>query len=71
MVFCVFSGEGVSQLRDYLNQSPPFMYDPEGTMYDDGAGEDPDTDHMAGLMQSANLGEEDDMDFEVELGDGS
>jgi len=36
-VFCVFSGNGVTRLRDYLNQEHSLhQYDTDGTMYDDG-----------------------------------
>ncbi|KAL1961283.1 hypothetical protein VTO42DRAFT_11 [Malbranchea cinnamomea] len=47
-VFCVFSGDGVARLREYLNRtvhySPPIV---EGTMYDDA---DEVGDDVAGLM---------------------
>ncbi|KAF2092212.1 RNI-like protein, partial [Saccharata proteae CBS 121410] len=36
-VFCVFSGSGVSRLRDHLNEEQlGQLYEPDGTMYDDG-----------------------------------
>ncbi|KAK3077317.1 hypothetical protein LTS18_010596 [Coniosporium uncinatum] len=36
-VFCVFSGNGVTRLRDYLNEEHSLhQYDTDGTMYDDG-----------------------------------
>lgn len=72
-VFCVFSGEGVNRLRNYLNESPETLYDTEGTMYDDREGEDMDTDHqVAGLMHATGLNDDDDDDMdEVDGGDGS
>jgi F-box and leucine-rich repeat protein GRR1 len=40
-VFCVFSGHGVTRLRDYLNaEAANHPYDTEGTMYDDSLAED-------------------------------
>lgn len=71
-VFCVFSGEGVNQLRNYLNESPETLYDTEGTMYDDREGEDMDSHQVAGLMHTTNLNDDDDDDMdEVDGGDGS
>jgi hypothetical protein len=34
-VFCVFSGNGVNRLREYLNQEASQSFEVEGTMYDD------------------------------------
>ena len=34
-MFCVFSGEGVNRLRQYLNEAPQELYDADGTMFDD------------------------------------
>lgn len=74
-VFCVFSGEGVNRLRDYLNDYPTATYDPEGTMYDDRDGEDGETDQtveMAGMMNATGLGADDeDMEDDVDGADGS
>ena len=72
-VFCVFSGEGVNRLRNYLNESPDTLYDTEGTMYDDREGESMDTDHqVVGLMHATGLNDDDDDDMdEVDGGDGS
>lgn len=71
-VFCVFSGDGVNRLRNYLNESPETLYDTEGTMYDDREGEDMDSHQVAGLMHTTNLNDEDDDDMdEVDGGDGS
>ncbi|KAK2738187.1 SCF ubiquitin ligase complex subunit [Myotisia sp. PD_48] len=44
-VFCVFSGDGVRRLRDFLNNSSLPGNDP-GTMYDDGEELDDDTQVM-------------------------
>lgn len=69
-VFCVFSGDGVNRLRNYLNDNLPATYD-EGTMYDDRDGDDADQT-VAGLMQITGLGPDDeDMDDDVDVGEGS
>lgn len=73
-VFCVFSGEGVNGLRDFLNEDPRVTYDPEGTMFDDREGEDPEADQtvMAGMMHATGLGADDeDMEDDPDAGDGS
>ena len=73
-VFCVFSGEGVNRLRNYLNENQPSkIYDTEGTMYDDRDGEEGDADQqVTGLMHATGLGaDDDDMDDEVDAGEGS
>ncbi len=82
-VFCVFSGEGVNRLRNYLNEThlrnylnenqPSVTYDTEGTMYDDRDGDDGDPDQqVTGLMHATGLGaDDDDMDDEVDVGDES
>lgn len=74
-VFCVFSGEGVNRLRQYLNEDLRATYDPEGTMYDDRDGEDGEPDQtveMAGMMHATGLGVDDeDMEDDVDVGDGS
>ena len=69
-VFCVFSGEGVNRLRNYLNEH---QHDTEGTMYDDREGEEGDADQqVTGLMHATGLGaDDDDMDDEVDVGEGS
>ena len=61
-VFCVFSGEGVHNLRDYLNADPRAAYNPEETMFDDHEGEDAEPDQtatMAGMMHATGLGADD------------
>ena len=73
-VFRVFSGEGVDDLRNYLNENQPSVtYDTEGTMYDDRDGDDGDPDQqVTGLMHATGLGaDDDDMDDEADVGDES
>ncbi|MCJ1432266.1 SCF ubiquitin ligase complex subunit [Xylographa pallens] len=57
-VFCVFSGDGVSKLRKYLNED---HFDSEINMYEEGEmlGDDGDADGILGLMQSTGLDAED------------
>lgn len=57
-VFCVFSGEGVGRLRDYLNVN--FNEGQEGTMYDDGDEVDEDEGHVTGLMNATGINDEED-----------
>ena len=69
-VFCVFSGDGVSRLRRYLNED---HFESEVTMYEEGEilGDDGDADGILGLMQSTGLdaedGDGDGDDFDVEM----
>lgn len=72
-VFCVFSGEGVNRLRNYLNEAPQVTYDTEGTMYDD---RDPEGDidaegQVAGLMNATAINDDDEDMDEIEAGEGS
>jgi len=70
-VFCVFSGDGVNRLRNYLNQEG-FAYETEGTMYDDGQADDMDTDQqLPGLMHATGINDDDDDMDEADGGDGS
>ena len=56
-VFCVFSGDGVNRLRNYLNtDTSSAVSDTEGTMYDDGLEDDGSAEHMVGLMQGTQIG---------------
>lgn len=62
-VFCVFSNEGVTRLRDYLNSKTPLPppEDAEATMYDDDDDDDEfdeDEDHATGLMHAVALHDE-------------
>ncbi|KAL1884901.1 SCF ubiquitin ligase complex subunit [Paecilomyces lecythidis] len=67
-VFCVFSGEGVSRLRDFLNRSvAPFHEDGEATMYDDDEELDEEEGQVTGLMNATAINDEED----DELGDGA
>ncbi|KAK7547015.1 hypothetical protein IWX49DRAFT_111820 [Phyllosticta citricarpa] len=74
-VFCVFSGNGVTRLRDHLNQeettNPP--YETDGTMYDDG--DDADVinvnQQLPAMMGATVIGEEMDEDFGEGFGEGS
>ena len=71
-VFCVFSGEGVNRLRQYLNTQPDIYDTPEGTMYDDREVEDIDNDQqVAGLMHATGLNDDDDDMDEADGGEGS
>ena len=71
-VFCVFSGDGVNRLRDFLNDGPQQVYDNDGTMFDDREGEEGETDQqMVGLMHATGIDDGDDMDDEVDTGEGS
>ena len=58
-MFCVFSGEGVTKLRDYLN-AQRMQYDTEGTMYDDAEEEqDGDDQQVVGLMNATGINDDD------------
>ncbi|KAL8742884.1 MAG: hypothetical protein Q9190_004706 [Brigantiaea leucoxantha] len=72
-MFCVFSGEGVNRLRNYLNEDPESLYNAEGTMFDDREGEDGDADQqVTGLLNATGLGaDDDDVNEEDETGEGS
>ncbi|KAJ6102235.1 hypothetical protein N7486_004662 [Penicillium sp. IBT 16267x] len=59
-VFCVFSGDGVSQLRDFLNRD-----ETEATMYDDDDELDEDAGQMTGLMDATGINDEDYIDVET------
>ncbi|KAF7714279.1 SCF E3 ubiquitin ligase complex F-box protein grrA [Penicillium ucsense] len=62
-VFCVFSGEGVTRLREYLNRNMgPHLDETEATMYDDDEELDEDDGHVAGLMHATGINDEDYMD---------
>ena len=67
-VFCVFSGEGVNRLRNYLNDDPTGIYDTESTMYDDHELVDGDNDHQVGSLR---INDDDDVDDDPDGGDGS
>ncbi|KAH1555128.1 hypothetical protein KXV92_001934 [Aspergillus fumigatus] len=63
-VFCVFSGEGVNRLRDYLNRSPdPPREMTEATMYDDDEELDEDEGQVTGLMHATVINDEDYIDI--------
>lgn len=60
-VFCVFSGEGVAKLRDYLNKNVgPFPSETEATMYDDEDELDEEENQVTGLMSAAVIRDDDD-----------
>ncbi|KAL1986263.1 hypothetical protein VTN96DRAFT_6631 [Rasamsonia emersonii] len=66
-VFCVFSGEGVARLREFLNRNyVPFHEETEATMYDDDEELDEDEGQVTGLMNAAAIHDEED----DEMGDG-
>lgn len=61
-VFCVFSGDGVNQLRDYLNQTGTLTpEETEATMYDDDE-ELEDEGAMTGLMDATGINDDDYID---------
>ncbi|WEW55271.1 SCF ubiquitin ligase complex subunit [Emydomyces testavorans] len=61
-VFCVFSGGGVSRLRDFLNQAAMAYHRDfeEGTMFDDADEIDEDEGQVTGLMNATGLNDDDD-----------
>ncbi|KZF22147.1 RNI-like protein [Xylona heveae TC161] len=79
-VFCVFSGEGVKDLRNYLNQAA-LQYEAEGTRFNDDADESESeivmattphvaaSQHVTNLLNATGLGEPEDAD--EDLGEGS
>ncbi|KLJ11379.1 SCF E3 ubiquitin ligase complex F-box protein grrA [Blastomyces silverae] len=64
-VFCVFSGEGVSALRDFLNRAAvPYRQETEeGTMYDDADELDEAEGQVTGLMNAAVINDEEDSEI--------
>lgn len=71
-VFCVFSGDGVNRLRNYLNADPNSLYDPESTMYDDREVTDGDNDQqVTTLMNTADINDDDDGEEDTEAMEGS
>lgn len=65
-VFCVFSGEGVGRLREFLNRNAvPFSEETEATMYDDDEELDEDEVHVTTLLNATTINEGD----EDEMGD--
>jgi F-box and leucine-rich repeat protein GRR1 len=62
-VFCVFSGEGVTRLREYLNRDmAPHPEQIEATMYDDDEELDEDEGQMTGLMHATGINDEEYID---------
>ncbi|KAJ6144778.1 hypothetical protein N7470_008673 [Penicillium chermesinum] len=62
-VFCVFSGEGVTRLRDYLNRDITIIpEETEATMYDDDEELDEDEGQMNGMMHATGINDEDYID---------
>lgn len=62
-VFCVFSGEGVTRLREYLNRDAvQIPEETEATMYDDDEELDEDEGQMTGLMHATGINDEDYID---------
>ncbi|EEH19852.1 SCF E3 ubiquitin ligase complex F-box protein grrA [Paracoccidioides brasiliensis Pb03] len=61
-VFCVFSGEGVSRLRDFLNRAAVTYRQEtvEGTMYDDADELDEEEGQVTGLMHATVINDEED-----------
>lgn len=64
-LFCVFSGEGVKRLRDFLNlTSPSFQEWTEATMYDDDEELDEEEGQVTGLMHATAINDEEYIDVE-------
>ncbi|BDD60728.1 SCF ubiquitin ligase complex subunit [Monascus purpureus] len=64
-LFCVFSGEGVSRLREFLNRTSPSLQEgTEATMYDDDEELDEEEGQMAGLMHATAINDEEYVDVE-------
>lgn len=56
----MFSGEGVTRLREYLNrESNPHPEETEATMYDDDEELDEDEGQMTGLMHATGINDND------------
>ena len=71
-VFCVFSGDGVNRLRNYLNADPQTVYDTEATMYDDREATDGDNDQqVASLMNMHGINDDEDGEEDTEVMEGS
>lgn len=63
-VFCVFSGEGVCRLRDYVNRNVTPQRDlTEVTMYDDDDELDEDEGQVTGLMHATAINDDDYIDI--------
>ncbi|KAF7589447.1 SCF ubiquitin ligase complex subunit [Aspergillus hancockii] len=63
-VFCVFSGDGVKQLRDHLNRTTsPVREMTEATMYDDDEELDEDEGQVTGLMHATAINDDDYIDI--------
>ncbi|KKK19816.1 hypothetical protein P175DRAFT_0561118 [Aspergillus ochraceoroseus IBT 24754] len=63
-VFCVFSGEGVNRLRNFLNQETVPQRDMnEATMYDDDEELDEDEGQVTGLMNATGINDDDYIDI--------
>lgn len=62
-VFCVFSGDGVNRLRDFLNgvMEPPRDLT-EATMYDDDEELDEEEGQVTGLMHATAINDDDYID---------
>ncbi|PGH20416.1 SCF E3 ubiquitin ligase complex F-box protein grrA [Polytolypa hystricis UAMH7299] len=58
-LFCVFSGEGVSRLRNYLNESTMNLQ--RGTMYDDGEEMEEEQGQVTGLLNATGINDGDDV----------
>lgn len=64
-VFCVFSGDGVNKLRDYLNETEEQRYanlSDEMSYDEDGDNEDESQNTITGLFQNTGIGGMDDLD---------
>lgn len=60
-VFCVFSGDGVIRLREYLSRDT-VVEETEATMYDSDEELDADEGQMTGLMHATGINDEDYID---------
>lgn len=57
-LFCVFSGEGVHRLRNFLSREMASFHFEEGTMYDDEDELDEDEGQVTGLMHATAINDE-------------
>lgn len=72
-LFCVFSGEGVHHLRDFLNRiMPPVCEETEATMYDDDEELDEDEGQVTGLMHATAINDDEYLDDEyIDVGNAT
>lgn len=59
-LFCVFSGDGISELRDFLNRTVTTILQEgmDATMYDDDDELDEQEGHVTGLMNATAINDD-------------